>query len=137
MPKRTRIPKDSQRFRAKLMEFVQAPTLQAAGKILDETPELLSDLAEQHLEMLIKAVRKNKDARSEETLVSSRTLLKRSRSVGVQQAIEEAIQASRPALSKRSVSLAMEAVELERRYEQTGRLCDLDRALGRWNKLLL
>jgi hypothetical protein len=73
---------------------VQAPTLEAAAEALNRSPELLSDLADQHLRSLIETVHKSGDARSEATLVASRSLLERSRKVGVEHAIKEAGSAS-------------------------------------------
>jgi hypothetical protein len=52
------------RFRGRIIEFCQAP-LPAAGRMLLDHPELLSDLAEQQLSLLCDVASKSADWRSQ------------------------------------------------------------------------
>ncbi len=79
-----------------LQEFMSVPTWSEAGEVIKQNPDLLGDESLQNMDSLIAEAEAQGDQATADTLRTYRQVIARAREAGIDQAIQEAMEAPQP-----------------------------------------
>jgi CHAT domain-containing protein/tetratricopeptide (TPR) repeat protein len=116
--------------------FVNAPSLLDARQILERSPALMSAEAESILANNVASLREQGHTAAAEHVASYITILRQSRSEGLDVAFREAASAN-PEPPPELLPLLSEAYEAERSFEASGNPTALDAAARAWERALM